>query len=99
MKKLSVLSLAHFAVDLCCAAQFFGRLGHGADWWLCMVLYNACAFALQLPLGLLADRSNRDLPFAAAGWAYDVPEIRAFMKENTPLYFETTQALYRYLFE
>ena len=41
---------------------------------------------------------QRGVPFAAAGWAYDVPEIRAFMKENSPLYFETVEGLYRYLF-
>lgn len=67
MRKLTVLSAAHFCVDMCCAALFFGWLGKGPDWWLCMVLYNACAFALQLPLGLLADRANRNLLFAAAG--------------------------------
>ena len=42
---------------------------------------------------------QRRVPFAAAGWAYDVPEIRDFMRENTPLYFETTAELYAYLFE
>ena len=67
MKKLTVLSVAHFCVDMACAALFFGWLGKSTDWWLAMVLYNACAFALQLPLGLLADRLNRNLSFAAAG--------------------------------
>ncbi len=42
---------------------------------------------------------QRRVPFAAAGWAYDVAEIRAFMKENSPLYFETVEGLYRFLFE
>ena len=69
MRKLTVLSLAHFCVDLSCAALFFGWLGKTTDWWLSMILYNACAFALQLPLGLLADRANRNLPFAAVGCA------------------------------
>ena len=41
---------------------------------------------------------QRRVPFAAAGWAYDVPEIRTFMRTNTPLYFDTTEGLYRYLF-
>ncbi len=31
--------------------------------------------------------------FAAAGWAYDVPEIECFMRENTPHYFKTVQQL------
>ena len=42
---------------------------------------------------------QRNVPFAAAGWAYDVPEIRAFLQQNCPLYFDTPDALYRYLFE
>ena len=42
---------------------------------------------------------QRRVPFAAAGWAYDVPEIRSFMRANTPLYFDSTEGLYRYLFE
>ena len=43
--------------------------------------------------------AQRGVPFAAAGWAYDVPEIRAFLQENCPLYFDTTEGLYKYLFE
>ena len=43
--------------------------------------------------------AQRGVPFAAAGWAYDVPEIRAFLQENCPLYFDAPDALYRYLFE
>ncbi len=42
---------------------------------------------------------QRNVPFAAAGWAYDVPEIRAFLQRNCPLYFDTTEGLYRYLFK
>lgn len=42
---------------------------------------------------------SRNVPFAAAGWAYDVPEIRKFLQGNCPLYFDTPDALYRYLFD
>ena len=42
---------------------------------------------------------TRGVPFAAAGWAYDVPEIRAYLQENCPLYFDRVEGLYRYLFE
>ena len=35
--------------------------------------------------------------FAAAGWAYDVPEIEAFMRENSSLYFKTVQELSDFL--
>ena len=42
---------------------------------------------------------QRYVPFAAAGWAYDVPEIRTFLQQNTPMYFGATEELYRYLLE
>ena len=41
----------------------------------------------------------RGVDFAAAGWAYDVQEIRDFMRENSPHYFETPEELEAYLFE
>ncbi len=43
--------------------------------------------------------NSRGVPFAAAGWAYDVPEIRQFLQENCPLYFDTPDALKRFLFD
>ena len=42
---------------------------------------------------------TRGVPFAAAGWAYDIPEIRSFMEANSPLYFDTPEGLYRHLFD
>lgn len=68
VQKTALLSAAHAAVDLCCAALFFSVLKDG-DLWLGMVLYNACAFLLQLPMGILADRLNRNMLFAAIGCA------------------------------
>ena len=38
------------------------------------------------------------VPFAAAGWAYEVPEIEAFMRKNSDFYFKTIDALDRFLF-
>ncbi len=37
--------------------------------------------------------------FAAAGWAYDVPEIERFMRENCDYYFKTVEELRRFLEE
>ncbi len=37
--------------------------------------------------------------FAAACWAYDVPEIRAFMEQNCRLSFTAPEALEQYLFD
>ena len=36
--------------------------------------------------------------FAAAGWAYDVPEIEGFMRENCDYYFKTVKELSDMLF-
>ena len=35
--------------------------------------------------------------FAAAGWAYDVPEIEGFMRKNCDYYFKTVQDFGRFL--
>lgn len=64
----ALLSVVHAAVDLACAALFFAVL-KGENLWLGMVLYNACAFLFQLPMGVLADRINRNMLFAAIGCA------------------------------
>ena len=39
------------------------------------------------------------VPFAAAGWANDIPEIESFMRANCGLYFKTVAALREYLFD
>lgn len=68
-KLLALYSLAHFWVDLSCALLVFRTLANGPDFALCLLLYNFCAFALQMPLGLLADRLDRNGAVAAAGCA------------------------------
>ena len=40
----------------------------------------------------------RGVPFVAAGWANDIPEIEAFMRDNCDAYFKTVDALRDYLF-
>ena len=66
--KTAVLSVIHAVVDLACAALFFSALKE-QQLWLGMVLYNACAFLCQLPMGIVADRLNRNLLFGAIGCA------------------------------
>ena len=66
---LALYSLAHFWVDLSCALLAFRSLSASPDFALCLLLYNFCAFALQMPLGLLADRLDRNGAAAAAGCA------------------------------
>jgi len=59
----------HFLVDGVCAWAMLGRLAGGPEAFL---VYNFCAFALQLPLGAVLDRlEGRRMPglFAWAGCA------------------------------
>lgn len=38
------------------------------------------------------------VPFVGAGWSNDIPEIRAFMKENSDFYFTKVEELKEFLF-
>ena len=60
---LSLYSVSHFWVDLSCALLLFRTLLGSPDLALCLLVYNFCAFALQMPFGLLADRPPRGV-----GW-------------------------------
>lgn len=64
---LALYSASHFWVDLSCAFLVFRTLSGTPDFMLCLLLYNFCAFALQMPFGLLADRLDRNGIAAAAG--------------------------------
>lgn len=66
-KLLGLYSLAHCWVDLSCALLVLGAAAGGGG--LRLLLYNFCAFALQMPLGLLADRLDRNGALAALGCA------------------------------
>lgn len=58
-------AVLHFLVDGVCAWAMLGRLNGGAEGFL---LYNFCAFVLQLPLGAVLDRlGGRKMPLAFAG--------------------------------
>ena len=67
MVRLAVYSAGHFWVDFSCALLMFSQLFHRPEWSLCVLLYNFCAFALQMPLGLLADRISRNSLVAGTG--------------------------------
>lgn len=59
-------AFAHFTVDLGCAFAMFSACQAGA---LGFLFYNFCAFAMQMPLGLLADLLCRNRRFAIGGAA------------------------------
>ena len=65
---LTVYSVLHFAVDMTCAWLLLSRVYPQTEiWGIAMLLYNYFAFAMQLPLGILADRINRNSLFASLG--------------------------------
>lgn len=64
---ISIYSVAHFLVDFACAFLMFRSIAGTQDWRLYILLYNFCAFAMQMPLGIIADKLNRNFLFAAAG--------------------------------
>ena len=45
----------HFLVDFLCAWAMFGFFQSGQDAYLNILIYNFCAFALQMPFGTLMD--------------------------------------------
>ncbi|NCB74841.1 MAG: hypothetical protein EOM51_08895 [Clostridia bacterium] len=60
-------SLTHFLVDFTCAYLIFFRL-RGSDFWLVsLITYNFFAFAMQMPLGVVADAVNHNRLFACIG--------------------------------
>lgn len=65
--RLGVYSWAHCAVDFSCAFLLLGVACPRGGAALFLLLYNFCAFALQMPLGLLADRLGRCRVWAAGG--------------------------------
>jgi len=64
---LALYALAHFWMDLSCAFLVFRTLAGRGELAVCLLLYNFCAFALQMPLGLLVDRLDRNGLVAALG--------------------------------
>lgn len=65
--KTTVYGAAHFWVDLCCALLLYRHFTDHTAWLTVLLLYNFCAFALQLPFGILADRLDRNGIVSAAG--------------------------------
>ncbi len=66
-KRLTIYSTAHFLVDFCCALFLFGRVSGTQNWYLCLLFYNFCAFAMQMPFGVIIDQTGRPGLYAALG--------------------------------
>ena len=66
--QLALYSAGHFLVDFTCAFLLLTVIAEaGGARWLCLLLYNFCAFALQMPAGLCADRLDRNAAVAVVG--------------------------------
>lgn len=50
-----IYSIFHFLVDGICALAMFGRFIPREDGYFLILIYNFCAFALQMPLGVILD--------------------------------------------
>ena len=52
-------AILHFLVDGLCAFAMFGTFSVRENWYLNVLLYNFCAFALQMPMGVVLDTLSR----------------------------------------
>jgi len=58
----------HFLVDFVCAWAMFSSFSSGPDGYLNILIYNFCAFALQMPLGTILD-ARKDNPRLPMIWS------------------------------
>ena len=57
-KMTALYSVLHMLIDGVCAIAMFGWFHLGEQGYLHILLYNFCAFALQMPLGVILDLLN-----------------------------------------
>ncbi len=62
---MAVLSFSHFMVDLACAYLVAGM--YQSDLAVALVVYNFCAFALQMPLGIIVENHFSSYKTASLG--------------------------------
>lgn len=70
IKSIHIYSFSHFVIDFACAYIVFHTLSLDRMWWFSILIYNFCAFALQMPIGLLADKLNRNVTITLLGFAF-----------------------------
>jgi len=80
--RTAFLSCVHFLVDFSCALILFSRFYGEPNWAVSLLVYNFCAFALQLPMGILADHLGFAGRFSALGCllvaaGFVVPDLMA----------------------
>lgn len=70
-KIVGIYSVIHFVVDLACAILVSNfvtqKMGQGTDLFIAILIYNFFAFAMQLPIGIIADKINKNAICSAIG--------------------------------
>lgn len=71
-KKITIIySIIHFIVDLACcilvANLVTQKMGQTVNLFVAIILYNFFAFAMQLPIGIIADKVNKNAICSAIG--------------------------------
>ncbi|MBQ6420134.1 MAG: hypothetical protein IJK02_03590 [Clostridia bacterium] len=69
-RRLALYAFGHFLIDFSCAFLLYRFVFDAPGRSEILLVYNFCAFALQMPFGLLADRFGRCRVFAALGCAF-----------------------------
>ena len=64
---VSMYAVAHFFADFACAFFIFRYVVGTANAYVAVLLYNFCAFAMRMPIGVIADRLNKNYLVAALG--------------------------------
>ena len=63
-------SVLHFLTDGLCAFALYARFSKSGQWALYVLIYDFCAFVLQMPFGAFMDSLKRKMPDKAAKLPY-----------------------------
>lgn len=70
-KIVGIYSIIHFIVDLSCAILVTNlvtqKMGSNSNLFIAIIMYNFFAFAMQLPIGIIADKLNKNAICSAIG--------------------------------
>lgn len=70
-KIVTIYSIIHFIVDLACAVLVSNlvtqKMGQETNLFIAILIYNFFAFAMQLPIGIIADKVNKNAICSAVG--------------------------------
>lgn len=70
-KIVGLYSVIHFIVDLSCVVLVTNlitqKMGKNANLFIAILIYNFFAFAMQLPIGIIADKLNKNAIYSGFG--------------------------------